>query len=377
MSLLSARLPDPLPWRDLARPLAGAEDALARLDERLRTSPIRDGWIARTHFSDAAAALWFEGQLVHIEDLVLHDAGMDIRAPTRELTRAHTVLRARRRIADAAPGWALSSAGLLDALRGRAGELDATEDRAESAEPDNGDDEKQAFEPPLAEDDEFAELFAAVDAAILHADNALAGERRPAAPPAGERNPLVYNLDRDEDARLAEWRGIVDQTRDLPPTLAAAIVHEAWSAIEPLQRAPGLGRLLAAAVLQDRGKTRAHLPCLAEGAKAVPRERRRSRDVATRLVAELDAIAAAAEEGLKQHDRWALARTLLLRKLDGRRSTSRLPELIEYVISRPLVSAGMIGKVLGVTPRAAQNLVAELGLREATGRGRYRAWGVL
>jgi len=51
--------------------------------------------------------------------------------------------------------------------------------------------------------------------------------------------------------------------------------------------------------------------------------------------------------------------------------------LIEYVISRPLVSAGMIAEALGVTPRAAQTLVAELGLREATGRGRYRAWGVL
>ena len=129
-------------------------------------------------------------------------------------------------------------------------------------------------------------------------------------------------------------------------------------------------------MLRDRDKTRAHLPCLAGGAKAVPRERRRSRDACARIVAELEAIAAAAEEGLKQHDRWLLARTVLLRKLDGRRSTSRLPELIEFVISRPLVSAGMIGKALGVTPRAAQNLVAELALREATGRGRYRAWGV-
>ena len=332
---LSARAPDPLPWRELARPLARAEDALARLDERLRTSPIRDGWIARTHFSDAAAALWLEGELVHLEDLVLHDAGMDIRAPTHELTRAHAILRARRRVAGAAPGWALSPAG-LEALRGRAGESDATQDRAESAEPDDDDDDEgPAFEPPLAEDDEFAELFASVDAAVLRADRTLAGERRPPAPPSGERDPLVYDLDRDDDARLAEWRGIVDQTRDLPPTLAAALVHEAWIAIEPLHRAPGLGRLFAAALLQDRGKTRAHLPCLGEGARAIPRERRRNRDAATRLVAELDAIAAAAEEGLKQHDRWLLARTLLLRKLDGRRSTSKLPGLVDYVISRP------------------------------------------
>src|SRR5208283_546531 len=178
-----------------------------------------------------------------------------------------------------------------------------------------------------------------------HADKTLAGERHPAAPTTGERDPLVYDLDWDEDARLAEWRAVVGETRDLPPTLAAALAHAAWVAIEPLRRAPGLGRLLASAVLRDGGKTRAHLPCLAEGAKAV------------------------------QHDRWLLARTLLLRKLDGRRSTSQLPELIEFVLSRPLISAGMIAKELGVTPRAAQNLVAELGLREATGRGRYRAWG--
>ena len=374
MPPLSARLPDPLPWRELARPLAHAEDALARLDERLRTSPIREGWIARTHFSDAAAALWLEGELVHLEDLVLHDAGMDIRVPTHELTRAHAVLRARRRVADAAPAWALSPAG-LEALRGRAGQSDATDREVEDPEPVDSDHEP--FDPPIAEDDEFAELFASVDATIAHADKTLAGERRPAAPTTGERDPLVYDLDWDEDARLAEWRAVVDETRNLPPTLAAALAHEAWIAIEPLRRAPGFGHLLAAAVLRDRGKTRAHLPCLAEGTKAMPRERRRSRDAGTRLVAELEAIAAAAEEGMKQHDRWLLARTLLLRKLDGRRSTSRLPELIEFVLSRPLISAGMIGRALGVTARAAQNLVVELGLREATGRGRYRAWGVL
>jgi hypothetical protein len=72
-----------LDWRALAQPLARAEDTLARLDERLAKSPIRDGWIARTHFLDAAAALWLEGELVHLEDLVLHDAGMDVRTPPR------------------------------------------------------------------------------------------------------------------------------------------------------------------------------------------------------------------------------------------------------------------------------------------------------
>lgn len=67
-----------------------------------------------------------------------------------------------------------------------------------------------------------------------------------------------------------------------------------------------------------------------------------------------------------------------MRKLDDRRSTSRLPALLEYVLTRPVVSAGMIAEELvGITSPAAQDLVGELGLREATGRGRFRAWGIL
>ena len=45
-------------------------------------------------------------------------------------------------------------------------------------------------------------------------------------------------------------------------------------------------------------------------------------------------------------------------------------------MAKPLVSAGIIAKELGVTPRAALRIVEELGLREMTGRGRFRAWGV-
>ena len=92
---------------------------------------------------------------------------------------------------------------------------------------------------------------------------------------------------------------------------------------------------------------------------------------------QLEAITAAAEAGLKDHDRWLNQRTLLARKLAGRRATSKLPALLDYMLTRPIASAGMIAKELKITPRAAQDLVTELGLREATGRGRYRAWGIL
>ncbi|KIZ39790.1 hypothetical protein OO17_19410 [Rhodopseudomonas palustris] len=378
------QIPDPLPWVTLAGPLAAAEDALARLDERLAKSPIRDGWIARTHFADAAACLWLEGELVHLDDLVLHDAGMDVRTPTHELTRAHAVLRSRQRIADAKPDWALSAAGLAG-LRGRGGcacEDEASDREANEAEqgPDGDDDHALARDEAVGSadaDPRLAEAFAAVDAAIAKADRTLAGEAVTQPRRAPERDPLVYDIDWDEDERLTEWHAVVDQTRAMPPTMAAAIAADAWGAIEPLQHTPWLGRLLAAALLRGRGKARWHLPCLHDGLKAIPRERRRPRDQAGRLAVQLEAIAAAAELGLKDHDRWLTARTLLGRKLAGRRSTSRLPALLDYVLARPIVSAGMIAEELRITPRAAQDLVAELGLREATGRGRYRAWGVL
>ncbi|MBR1090773.1 DUF1612 and helix-turn-helix domain-containing protein [Bradyrhizobium manausense] len=374
-------IPDPLPWAQLIGPLAAAEDALARLDERLAKSPIRDGFVARTHFTDACASLWLEGELVHLEDLVLHDAGMDVRAPTHELTRARAVLRIRRRIAAAKPDWALSATGLAS-LRGRGGQGDrqAGSDKegtgdgggANDAEDTHGEDLDQPL-VIIETDPRLAAAFTAVDAAIAKSDRTLAGEtaRR------SERDPLVYDLEWDEDARIEDWQGVVDQTRSWPPTLAAAIATEAWDRIEPLQHTPWLGRLLAAALLRGRGKTRTHLTCLHAGLRTFPRERRRPLDPAARLMIQLEAMTAAAEVGLKDHDRWLNQRTLLARKLVGRRTTSRLPALLDYMLARPVASAGMIAAELKITPRAAQDLVAELGLREATGRGRYRAWGIL
>ncbi len=106
---------------------------MVRLDERLARSPVRDGFVERQNFADAAAALWLEGELVHLEDLVLHDAHMDVRSPTHELTRAHAVLRTRRRIFAQKPDWALSRDGFL-ALTGRGGAMPAAGQKSREGE---------------------------------------------------------------------------------------------------------------------------------------------------------------------------------------------------------------------------------------------------
>lgn len=97
----------------LIGPMFDAGVALTRLDERIARSPVGDGWIERTHFTDACASLLIYGELVHLEDLVLHDATRDIRTSTHELTIARDVLRTRRRaLLVKSLDWALSTEGI-------------------------------------------------------------------------------------------------------------------------------------------------------------------------------------------------------------------------------------------------------------------------
>ena len=162
------------------------------------------------------------------------------------------------------------------------------------------------------------------------------------------------------------------QAQDLPVVLQAIVALDAWNELAVLQHAPWLGRLLAASILRQTGlTTAAHLAAFNFGLKSIPVDRRRHRDLENRLLAIAHGFAAAAEIGLKEHDRLALARTMMERKLDGRRTSSKLPELIELVMARPLVHAGAVSKVLGVTPQAARRIVGELGLREMTGGGGF------
>ncbi|WP_132524519.1 RHE_PE00001 family protein [Rhizobium sp. BK376] len=367
-----------LPLSELLPALSQAEDMLARLDERVLRHAVADGFKERGHFFDSVAALWVGGELVHVEDLVLHDAHMDARAPTHELTIAHAVLRARRRLWNAEPAWGISPAGIA-AIRGgaegaddvvvpRPPSLQTAEDAGEIGDEDE-------------EEDSLAAEFAEIDAILARSERALeagAGisESRSAATDVDPLG-LVHDEEWDEEERLQAWRNVIRDADALPPSLGAAMLFDAWERIEPLRRQHWMGSLLVSAYLRSRGKVTSHLFSLNVGLKSIRHERRRSRDGTLRLLAFLDAMTQAADAGLKELDRLSLARSQMERRMKDRRSNSKLPGVIELILSRPIVSVNMVARHVNVTARGALNLVGELGVREMTGRGRYRGWGVL
>ncbi|NUL19258.1 DUF1612 and helix-turn-helix domain-containing protein [Agrobacterium tumefaciens] len=351
---------------------ARAGEALARLDERIDRSPMKHGFIERQDFTDAISSMWVDGELVHMEDLVLHDAHMDVRAPTHEMTAAHRILRSRRLIFSNAAGWAFTAPGLAR-LRGRAA---LAEEATPRQELDHSLDEEADVEGETSLDGAFSELDALLARSAATLDAITTGNALPTMH-REESHAIINEPDWDEDERLKEWWEVHARTEELPAILRTAILLDAWNMIEVLQRSPWLGRLLASAFLRDGAVTPDHLPALSAGLRAIPRERRHARHQTQRLIALLDSFYEAAQAGMKEHDRLTHARERMMRKLAGRRSSSRLPELVELVVSRPVVSAAMIVKELGTTPQGAIGLANQLELREVTGRGRFRAWGML
>lgn len=360
-----------LPLTTLLPALSRAEDQLARLDEIVRRSTIGEGYAERAHFSEAAASMWVAGELVHIEDLVLHDANMDVRTPTHEITIAHSILRSRRSITEQGSVWAITKAG-MEHLAGR---RSSTMRRTGAGENDQS---HTLSSSPADIDDGFATEMAEIDAVLTRSTRTLLRiDEEAKSDPVVVGELFIRDPDWDEDDRLSKWSSSLREVEALPATLAAAILWDAWENLEPLQRQHWLGGQLVNSYLRSRGKVTSHLFCLNVGLKSIPREMRRSRNRTSRLVAGLAAMGIAAEVGIKEVIRLGQAREQLQRKLRNKRSSSSLPALVDLLIASPVVSSSLIVKSLKISHRGALDLVSELGVRELTGRGSYRVWGIL
>lgn len=414
---------------DLARPAEAASVALVRFDERLAGqgrhpggAALADGVRARAHMLEAQALAQLGGEMASLEDLVLHEAGMDARAPGVGTLRAAAILAERRRLARRAPD-AVLAAEAVRRLIGVASDDEKDDDEkadedqrpAGAAAPaigprgwemprptgdDGGDaiwaeqegqEQEQGNGPGegYADDAGFdagdagsgAEQglgeFAVLDALLARTRRSLAAFNGPVpgAAPLRLRDPGQGGAE-----RLGAWAAVLDETRRLPGALAAALALDAWLTLEPADRNGEAGWTLAATVLRQRGLAERHLPALGLAYRK-GRFRWGPRQALERRVEGLLAVIAGSAR-LAQADlqRLQLARQVMALRCEGRRETSRLPQLVGLFLELPLVTTQLAARRLGVSPQAIEAMLRELGPslpRELTGRKRYRAWGIV
>jgi len=340
------------PIGQLVAALAAAEDAASRCDERTR-SALGQGLNARMDLQEACAWAWNRGELVHLEDLVLHDEGLDIRMPDQELTRTHAMLRLWRRAGLIKPGDLFSPAGVRGLVNPqRAGRSRAVSDLLAGA---GGMSDLLGESPPS--------LPAETDATEID----------------GLLSKAAAITTEDNDEALELWFGLeAEVPRVWPSLLRAALLLEAWVVIDPFPRRSYLGVALVNALLQRSGRLHHHRLRVEIGRRRVGAEVRRPvwKSGLGRVVWQLRALAAAEVFALEEHDRISLARQVVSRALVGRRSSSRLGEVIEMFTDHPMVTASMIAQRLKVSQQSARSLVGQLGagVAEVTGRARYQAW---
>lgn len=400
---------------DLARLVEAATLALVRLDERLaRSEPVlAEGVRARSHLFEAQALVHLSGELVSLEDLVLHDAGMDVRAPSTGVVRAARILNQRLSLARRAPEAVLAAEALRRLIgvaedqaagEGRDGPVEADEattaSRAtprprdpppwEMPRPAGGDDD--ALWPEDDEPDNIEPLnpgddrpggedgggeLAAVDALLARTSRLLG----PFESPLPETAPFrLHDPEYGTSARLDAWLGALKAAEDAPAVLATAIALDAWLMLEPAERGGEAGFALAATLLRQRGVTAHHLPALGLGCHKGRFRWSPHQGQEVRMAGLIEAIHDSARLADNDLKRLTLAREVMGRRCEGRRENSRLKELVDLFMASPLVTVQMATERLKVTPQAVEAMLNKLGSslpRELTGRKRYRAWGIV
>jgi Protein of unknown function (DUF1612)/HTH DNA binding domain len=367
----SYELPE-IPWEKIVGRLERVALAIKDFDARLEAAGLSAGWQSRCDMNEAVRALILDGHLVDIGDLVLRDAGMDVRSPTHEITRAASALRARRTAMARKAPWPISYDGLA-ALRG-VGPVKAEEPKTKGRKKIDLDDD-EAY-PAYANDaDPWKAHFAEIDALLDRTDKVLAGE----TPLPKSRSHLVYDPDVDEAENEDAWLDVVKRVSHWPAAAAAAVAWDAWLDLNLYTRQPWLGLIMAASILRARGLT-SHLLPLAAGFKKSKFRPQGREGILEKLQGFCQVLEEAIAIANKDLERLILARELMDRVADKCRSNSKLPELVGLFLSRPLVTVPLGAKLLKVTPKAVDLMLLQLGgalPRELTGRRRYRAWGIV
>jgi hypothetical protein len=355
-----------LDFERLMGPVEKCGRVLTRLDERLKRSPeLAEGFRVRSHFWEAHATSWLEGELVPMEDLVLHEAQTDVRLPTQELGRAHHFMQLRKRVERQEHGWCLEPGSLLK-LAGREEDVSNSVPASKETSDSERDEDEMAWQA----------LFADLDKVSKRANALVSGD-------VVELDTMDQSskgeLDTPRHSSMDQWHQLHDVIAHHPPMLAAAILLDAWLILTPIENQARLGRVMAADYLRTEICPN-HLPLVAYGLYRSSFRWRRTDALHTRLIMLLAGFEKGATEGLNQLNRLAMARERMARACVGRRRNSRLPDFAALFVANPYVSIPMARKKLDVTAAAVDRMIEQMGgamPRELTGRGRYRAWGIV
>lgn len=301
-------------------PFWAAHNNIIRLDERIRRTPLGDPCMERLLYAEACACQLAEGDLVHLEDLVLLDGRSYTGAPSIALSSAMSILKHWRRARGADPMTLLRTH--------RPGQYD----RQAGQSTDNASSATECV------DDE------------------------------GAVSP----------AHLEAWHSAVARSTRYPALMAAAIAWDKWLTLLPDPRGAWWASLLASLVLKARGLTPHLLLPIDTGRRHATYRRHPKHDLKTRIAGFMSWAEAAATQTNKEIDKLTLAEGLLRTRLKGKRRHSRLPALVDLLLTRPLVSVPMAARALQCTPRAVEKMLPLLGSlpREVTGRRRYRVWSI-
>jgi hypothetical protein len=306
-----------LDLKRLLKPLLAAEQAMARVGEQLRTLPFRDGVIERLVYHEACAVSLLEGKLVPVEDLVQFEGGVLQKISYPELSACH---------------------GTYVILR---------------------------------------DAWRAAPEALLAGSSPGEGREQPRIP-EDKRNELLCDRSWGEAERLSAWQNVRREAESLPALLAAAFAWDAWNSLQPEQHGLWKSYLLASLTLKARKAFGQGLLPLAWGAMHADIRWEKRFPLNLRLEGFLEAVKASSERTGQEIVRLIHADALMARTIEGKRKASKLPQLKELLLGRPLVSARMIQRTLKVSPEGASYLLKQLGPapREVTGQRSYRVWGI-